>query len=991
MEVSDEANLTDDKTKEAAEEEEHTNYATAQDAEPTETSQNIMTTSVGNDSLGSQPGTSSNGSDTDSWTLLDQDEELKDRENLRIELFANRDLAVFARAAVQALELTTSLANETAGAELDDHNKNVGGTNTTSSHDTSTGHSTDSDIETINEIHTDRKFTSPTEWSSIFSQSVPEAEEEETMSMGTINSDGIPVVEDTLIPDGHNYIWSREEGVHSEDDEETEELFSTIIKKPATSSTTSILSDLTTSTYPESELPEEFPAIVKGHTYEHKPNKQLNVTLSAVVIVGIAMVLGLGIGHFLGWSERLELQEQYEDLPEDKFGEMPENLVSCSAAGEGKAGGVYKLEERIIKQLSEENTNLKAELAQYKKQLQQQDTEINAEMTEILRDRINDLLVANADLEKEVVRLRYSHTAMADADASRKGLEETEIKLKEARKTLNDISNENQQLKIAIGKARYGTPIVERARTQDLENINELRTENQDLKAQVGKIRYGKPTISEKQPPGRREDEEQIGSVDSFDDAHFRDSPQDDSEATVDPVTENVEEENENDECPSKFGDYFKDFGTTLKSSSKKLWESAKRGVLNGKEVTKIFGSIKNTSTSVLSDMWNSGHNWTETAKDIGKKVDEKLEKVLQKIPQIPKKIGPASRNVVKATKKVIKKLENSVRNNVKNAKEFLKEQLEEDPAIWTKKKAKEIEDGLKTFLQTWDLDNIFFDKEQEKTQDVKKDNSKQNEENEHVYNTENHGKYKEFGKKWENKYNKEEKKDYKRKHDTKNQFKKDYIRKRGDDINKESKLGMIKDEEEKSHLSTTSKEEDGYNSGHSPDIVLINEGNKLHKEKKDYSAWSGTKVSVIIEGKDKKEKFDHVDYDKSHQHDRYDSGYGEDDSEEDDDDDGNDDDDDDDLFDNYKKSSHNKTSTPSWIFQRAKNREDVRQQERKSDWIFSRANDRKKFHDLNAAEWHSRRSVNKVCSDDNEGDESCENIEEVILYTNSDSLHLKA
>ena len=49
-------------------------------------------------------------------------------------------------------------------------------------------------------------------------------------------------------------------------------------------------------------------------------------------------------------------------------------------------------------------------------------------------------------------------------------------------------------LKIAIGKARYGTPVtVEKSRTQDLENINELRTENQDLKAQVGKIRYAKP------------------------------------------------------------------------------------------------------------------------------------------------------------------------------------------------------------------------------------------------------------------------------------------------------------------------------------------------------------------------------------------------------------------------------------------------------------------------------------------------------------------
>ena len=47
------------------------------------------------------------------------------------------------------------------------------------------------------------------------------------------------------------------------------------------------------------------------------------------------------------------------------------------------------------------------ELAQYKKQLQQQNTGITREMTAILRGRINDLLVANADLEKEIFSAAY--------------------------------------------------------------------------------------------------------------------------------------------------------------------------------------------------------------------------------------------------------------------------------------------------------------------------------------------------------------------------------------------------------------------------------------------------------------------------------------------------------------------------------------------------------------------------------------------------------
>ena len=38
------------------------------------------------------------------------------------------------------------------------------------------------------------------------------------------------------------------------------------------------------------------------------------------------------------------------------------------------------------------------------------------ELTVILRDRVNDLLQANADLEREVAKLRYAHSAMQAAE-----------------------------------------------------------------------------------------------------------------------------------------------------------------------------------------------------------------------------------------------------------------------------------------------------------------------------------------------------------------------------------------------------------------------------------------------------------------------------------------------------------------------------------------------------------------------------------------------
>jgi hypothetical protein len=558
--------------------------------------------------------------------------------------------------------------------------------------------------------------------------------------------------------------------------------------------------------------------------------------------------------------------------------------MSCITGEEGNGGDDPDLEERIIKQLNEENHNLKSELAQYKKQ-GQDTTGISIEMTSILRDRINDLLVENADLEKEVARLRYSHTAMVEADASKKGLKETERKLKEAKKTLNDITNENQQLKIAIGKARYGTPLLVSPRKQDLENINILRTENQDLKAQVGKIRYAKPIniktknsetenvtkgtiITIDQPfvniDHNNHDTELLESTsneqpflsfdfldenikgnlaDDFENLDYDnvDSLEDEAYVDDDIIEEHSGDENQEDECPKQFGDYFKDFRTTMKSSSKRLWDEARKGKFDGKEVAKIFGSIKDTSKSVLSDMWNSGHDWSKTAKDIGKNVDEKLENVLKQIPEIPQKIGPATKKVVKATKNVIKKLETSVRKNMNNAKEFLKEQLDEDPAVWTKKKAKKIEEGLKNFLQNWDLDNVFFDQEQQedKNDQERFKNGKRN------HNENEKKKQKEFKKKNDNKYR--NKKQDKKKYDAKYKHDIEYKKKKIDTDEME-----IASENDKRNIQVSADETEV---NQSPEIVPISQNPKKQNEKKDYRSWSAVKISVNIEDDDENQK----------------------------------------------------------------------------------------------------------------------------------------
>merc|ERR1712227_1074173 len=121
------------------------------------------------------------------------------------------------------------------------------------------------------------------------------------------------------------------------------------------------------------------------------------------------------------------------------------------------------------------------------------------------------------------------------------------------------------------------------------------------------------------------------------------------------------------------------------------------------------------------------------------------------------------------------------------------------------KKKAKKIEEGLKSFLQNWDLENVFFDEEQnegkrEKDDDIKRDPEKR------VDNLKK--KHKEFKQKKEKRYNKHKKDERHKKYDAKE--------KNNNDVPQKVEL----------------------NEAMSPDSVTINQKNNNHNKKKEYSAW---------------------------------------------------------------------------------------------------------------------------------------------------------
>merc|ERR1712079_163761 len=191
--------------------------------------------------------------------------------------------------------------------------------------------------------------------------------------------------------------------------------------------------------YPSQELDPNFQIIKTEKIYKHDKNLQVDHFLTAILVLALALVIGLGIGHFLGLSERLEVQEMYENLQEERLDTLQEDLVTCIEGEEGLGGDDQDLDDRVIKQLWEENQDLRDQVHQMKSDYPQADEA----MTAILRDRINDLLTANADLEREVVRLRYADAARGAAESV-----ETLKRLRNTRDTLNDIVTENDQLKI---------------------------------------------------------------------------------------------------------------------------------------------------------------------------------------------------------------------------------------------------------------------------------------------------------------------------------------------------------------------------------------------------------------------------------------------------------------------------------------------------------------------------------------------------------------
>ena len=102
--------------------------------------------------------------------------------------------------------------------------------------------------------------------------------------------------------------------------------------------------------------------------------------------------------------------------------ELTDSLVSCMTSSTEIDN--QDLDDQVIRQLRDENERLKSDL-QLLRNNHDLDNSAAEEMNAILRDRINHLLTANADLERIVAKLRYSAP-------NTEIIEETPLKTKES-------------------------------------------------------------------------------------------------------------------------------------------------------------------------------------------------------------------------------------------------------------------------------------------------------------------------------------------------------------------------------------------------------------------------------------------------------------------------------------------------------------------------------------------------------------------------------
>lgn len=202
--------------------------------------------------------------------------------------------------------------------------------------------------------------------------------------------------------------------------------------------------DLSDSNSLRHELPDDL-NIECIRSYRHTPNQQLNVTLNMLLALSITTVIGLGIGHFIGWSSQWIRQNHIQQSQILKLKMLQDELVTCLQ----RQHLAQPLSEGVI------------DFSYYKPCFEQ---------AEYWRHQFNELLSENDDLRDMVMDKNQGSYCR---EVTEIGDEYQKMKLNLLHKQLDHIETLKQ------------FELVKRDERESREQVKLLKDENHDLKTKL--------------------------------------------------------------------------------------------------------------------------------------------------------------------------------------------------------------------------------------------------------------------------------------------------------------------------------------------------------------------------------------------------------------------------------------------------------------------------------------------------------------------------
>ncbi|CAN7998166.1 unnamed protein product [Ixodes hexagonus] len=244
--------------------------------------------------------------------------------------------------------------------------------------------------------------------------------------------------------------------------------------------------------------------------YKHVPNARLNWFLTLLAIVVAAAAVGLGVGHYLGWSDRWFLQHKMSELPVAELGALHRELEDCVRHQPRVQRPFYGRDERACQEDEEYWANKFERLLLDNNGLRQLlDREVNRvslcqsgfaecddkegdgpplhlilnQLQHIMSVKFGELGFVLRDEDRTAAVLKKGRDRRRLL-AEKKGREEADELLANLENKVKSLNEENEEL-----KSRLGHDSLREAMLISLERqVQMLQTENSQLKQRIQEV-----------------------------------------------------------------------------------------------------------------------------------------------------------------------------------------------------------------------------------------------------------------------------------------------------------------------------------------------------------------------------------------------------------------------------------------------------------------------------------------------------------------------